>query len=131
MLPVFCALLLTPTQQSPPPPPQLVPTVHPALSSSASDLWLVPSESDRSTRSTAPFDPLAAGVKKFQGGDYQAALPLFATPSLTKTALSDYASYYKGLAQLRLGQVADARRALQGVLDRKSPGLGGVAAGRG
>ena len=131
MLPVFCALLLTPApaQQPPTPPPQLLPTVHPALSSSPSDLWLVPSESDRSTRTTAPFDPLTTGVKKFQGGDYQAAVPLFATPSLTKTALADYATYYKGLAQLRLGQVADARKTLDAVIDRKAPGYVSVAAG--
>lgn len=129
MLPVFCALLLTPAQQSPPPPPQLLPTVHPALSSSPSDLWLVPAESDRSTRSKAPFDPLTTGVKKFQAGDYQASLPLFATPSLTKTALADYATYYKGLAQLRLGQVADARKTFDAVIDRKAPGYVSVAAG--
>jgi peptidoglycan lytic transglycosylase len=127
--PLVCALLLTPAQQSPPATPQLVPTVHPALSTSPSDLWLVPSESDRSARSTAPFAPLTDGLKKFQDGNYQAALPLFSTPSLTKTALADYATYYKGLAQLRLGQVADARRTLDAVIDRKAPGYVSVAAG--
>src|SRR5262245_64881473 len=107
LLPVVCALLLTPPQQSSPAPPQLVPTVHPTLSSSASDLWLVPPETDRSARSTAPFEPLTTGVKKFQDGNYQLALPQFATPSLAKTALADYATYYKGLTQLRLGQVTE------------------------
>lgn len=126
---MVCALLLTPAQQSPPPAPQLVPTVHPALSSSPSDLWLVPSASDRSSRSTAPFDPLTAGVKKFQDGNYQAALLQFATPSLAKTALADYATYYKGLTQLRLGQVAEARKTLDAVIDRKAPGYVSIAAG--
>jgi peptidoglycan lytic transglycosylase len=129
LLPMVCALLLTPAQQSPPAAPQLVPTVHPALSSSPSDLWLVPSESDRSARATAPFEPLTTGVKKFQEGNYQAALPQFTTPSLAKTALADYATYYKGLAQLRLGQVAEARRTLDAVIDRKAPGYVSVAAG--
>jgi len=126
---MVCALLLTPPQQSPPVPPQLVPTAHPTLSSSPSDLWLVPPESDRSARSTAPFEPLTAGVKKFQDGNYQAALPQFATPSLAKTALSDYATYYRGLTQLRLGQVAEARRTFETVIDRKAPGYVSVAAG--
>jgi peptidoglycan lytic transglycosylase len=129
IMPVVCALLLTPAQQSPPASPQLVPTVHPALSASASDLWLVPSENDRSARSRVPFDPLTGGVKKFQEGSYQAALPLFSTPSLEKTSLADYATYYKGLTQLRLGQVADARRTLDTVIERKVPGYVSVAAG--
>src|SRR6185503_3280220 len=126
---MVCALLLTPAQQSPPPAPQLVPTAHPALSSSPSDLWLVPSETDRSARATAPFEPLTTGVKKFQDGNYQAALPQFGTPSLAKTALADYATYYKGLTQLRLGQVAEARRTLEAVIDRKAPGYVSAAAG--
>ena len=129
LLPLVCALLLAPPSQTPPATPQLVPTAHPALPSSLSDLWLVPPEGERSTRSTAPFDPLTDGLKKFQDSNYQAALPLFSTPSLAKTALADYATYYKGLAQLRLGQVADARRTLDTVIDRKAPGYVSVAAG--
>ena len=76
-----------------------------------------------------PFDPLTDGLKKFQDSNYQAALPLFSTPSLAKTSLADYAAYYKGLAQLRLGQVADARRTFDAVIDRKVPGYVSVAAG--
>ena len=125
----MCALLLAPPSQAPPAPPQLAPTAHPALPSSLSDLWLVPPEGERSTRSTAPFDPLTDGLKKFQDSNYQAALPLFSTPSLAKTSLADYAAYYKGLAQLRLGQVADARRTFDAVIDRKAPGYVSVAAG--
>ena len=128
-LPVLCAALLTAQQQAIPPAPQLTPTVHPAVPANLSDLWLVPSETDRSTRAVAPFAALTDGLKKFQEGNYQAALTLFSTPSLAKTALADYAAYYKGLAQLRLGQVADARRTLDQVLDRKAPGYISVAAG--
>jgi peptidoglycan lytic transglycosylase len=128
-LPVLCAVLLTPQQPSIPAAPQLSPTVHPAIPTNLSDLWLVPSEADRSARVVAQFEPLTTGVKRFQEGNYQAALPFFSTPALAKTALADYAAYYKGLTQLRLGQVADARRTLQEVIERKSPGYVSIAAG--
>ena len=68
-------------------------------------------------------------MKRFQDGNYQAALTLSRQPALAKTALADYAAYYKGLAQLRLGQVAEARRTLDAVIDRKAPGYVSVAAG--
>jgi soluble lytic murein transglycosylase len=108
---------------------QLGPTVHPALPSNPSDLWLVPSERDRASRSTATFEPLATGVKRFQDGDYAGALLLVSRPSLANTALTDYASYYAGLAQLRLGRSADARRTFDAIIDRKPPGYVSIAAG--
>jgi soluble lytic murein transglycosylase len=128
----LCAAVLLP-QEPPQQPivgtPQLVPTVHPALPTNPSDLWLVPSETDRTPRAVAAFEPLTAGVKRFQEGNYQAALTLLNNPGLAKTALADYAAYYKGLAQLRLGQVAEARRSFDAVIDRKAPGYISIAAG--
>lgn len=118
-----------PLGQSTRPPAELTPTVHPVLPTSPSELWLVPSEHDRAARSTATFAPLATGVKRFQEGNFAAALALFSDASLTRTALADYAAYYRGLAQLRLGQTADARRTLEAVVDRRSPGYVSVAAG--
>jgi soluble lytic murein transglycosylase len=117
-----CALLFVPTPQSAPAAPQLGPTIHAALPSNPSELWLVPSDRDRAARSTSTFEALSTGVKRFQEENYQAALGLLTDRSLASTALADYASYYKGLAQLRLGQVAEARRTLDGVIDRKAPG---------
>ena len=128
-LPVLCAVLLTPQQQPIPTAPQLSPTVHPAIPGTLSDLWLVPSDADRGARAVAQFAPLTTGIKQFQEGNYQAALPFFSNPALAKTALADYAAYYKGLAQLRLGQVADARKTLDEVIDRKAPGYVSIAAG--
>jgi soluble lytic murein transglycosylase len=123
------ALLAVPLGQSTPRPAELAPTVHPALPADASELWLVPSEKDRAARSTAVFASLAAGVKQLQEEHYAAALALFSQPSLAKTALGDYAAYYKGIAQLRLGQLAEARRTLDVVFERKSPGYVSFAAG--
>ncbi len=126
---MLCAALLTPQQPAIPAAPQLSPTVHPAIPTNLSDLWLVPPETDRSSRVVAQFEALTTGVKRFQEGNYQAALTFFSNPSLAKTALADYAAYYKGLTQLRLGQVADARRTLDDVIERKSPGYVSIAAG--
>jgi soluble lytic murein transglycosylase len=128
-LPVLCAALLMPQQQPIPAAPELAPTVHPAIPSTLSDLWLVPAATDRSARSVAPFEPLTTGVKRFQEGNYQAALTFVSSPALAKTALADYAAYYKGLAQLRLGQVSDARRTLDQVIERNAPGYVSIAAG--
>jgi soluble lytic murein transglycosylase len=128
-LPVLCAALLTPQQQAIPAAPQLSPTAHPAIPTNLSDLWLVPPDSERSARAVAQFEPLTTGVKRFQEGNYQAALTFFSNPGLAKTALADYAAYYKGLTQLRLGQVGDARKTLDEVIDRKAPGYVSVAAG--
>lgn len=124
-----CALLFVPAPQSVPAAPQLGPTVHPVLPSSPSELWLVPSEKDRAARSTSTFETLSTGLKRFQEGNYPAALGLFTNRSLAGTALAEYASYYTGLTQLRLGQTAEARRTLDGVIDRKAPGYVTFAAG--
>ena len=129
---LICAAVLTPQDQPQPPaapPAQLVPTVHPAIPTNPSDLWLVPSETDRAPRALAGFEPLTTGVKRFQDGNYAAALTFLTNPALAKTGLADYAAYYKGLAQLRLGQVAEARRTFDAVIDRKAPGYVSIAAG--
>src|SRR5690349_18890795 len=128
MLPILCASVFA-QEPAIPAAPQLAPTVHPAVPSQLSDLWLVPSETDRSALALAAFEPLTTGVKRFQEGNYQAALASFSNPTLAKTGLADYAAYYKGLTQLRLGQVAEARRTLDAVIDRKAPGYVSVAAG--
>jgi soluble lytic murein transglycosylase len=118
-----------PSGAAPPAAGQLGPTLHPALPSNPSDLWLVPSEHDRASRSAAGFEPLTTGVKRFQDGDYAGALLLVSRPSLANTALADYAAYYTGLAQSRLDRSADARRTFDAIIDRKAPGYVTIAAG--
>jgi soluble lytic murein transglycosylase len=123
------ALLAAPLGQSAQRPAELAPTSHPTLPAEASELWLVPSETDRAARSTAAFASLVAGVKRLQEENYTAAVALFSQPSLAKTALGDYAAYYKGIAQLRLGLLVEARRTLDPVFERRSPGYVAFAAG--
>jgi soluble lytic murein transglycosylase len=134
---VVAAPVAAQSAQEPAPPapavptvPQLGPTIHPALPSNASDLWLVPSANDRTSRSAAQLEPIAAGVKRFHDGDYSAALLMLSRPALASTALGDYASYYAGLAELRMGRSADARKTFDGIIDRKAPGYVTVAAGQ-
>ena len=110
---------------------QLAPTLHQALPSNESGLWLVPSAHDRAARTIAMYEPLAAGVKRYQDGDYAGALALLTRPSLAATALADYAGYYAGLSQLQRGQAEDARRTFAAVLDRKPQGYVAIAAALG
>ncbi|MEO8522360.1 MAG: transglycosylase SLT domain-containing protein [Acidobacteriota bacterium] len=111
--------------------PQLVPTLHPALPSNPSDLWLVPSDQDRAARTLALYEPLVLGVARFQAGDYAAAIPLLSRPGLAASALGDYAAYYIALSQLRQGRAADARRSFEALLDRKPSGYVAIAAAMG
>lgn len=123
---VFCAVLV-PSQQATPP-AQLAPTEHPALPNRESDLWLVPSESDRAAKTTALYQPLADAAARYRAGDYAGALSLASRPALATTPLADYAKYYVGLSQLRLGQAADARRTLESIATEKPEGYIGVGA---
>jgi soluble lytic murein transglycosylase len=109
-------------------PVELVPTVHPALPSNASDFWLVPSENDRAARTLATYEPLVTGVARFQAGNYPAAIALLERTALATTTLADYAAYYVGLSLLRQGQPADARRTFEKILDRKPNGNVAIAA---
>lgn len=112
-------------------PPALGPTVHAALPSNPSDLWLVPSATDRVARPLAAYEPLVQGVARFQAGDYTRAVALFTRPGLASSPLVDYALYYIGLSQLRQGQSSDARRTFEGLLEKKPAGYVGIAAAMG
>jgi soluble lytic murein transglycosylase len=131
LLATLSVLLLAATSSSAQDAAGLVPTLHPALPSNPSDLWLVPSESDRATRTLATYEPLVLGVARFQAGDYPAALSLLNRPALATSPLADYATYYIGLSQLRQVQLADARRTFESILARKPSGHVAIAAAMG
>src|SRR4051812_50028243 len=113
------ALLLGGARTSAQDPVELVPTVHPALPTNASDFWLVPSENDRAARTLATYEPLVTGVARFQAGSYPAAIALLDRPALATTTLANYAAYYIGLAQLRQGQPPGAPRTLEKIVGKK------------
>ena len=107
---------------------QITPTAHAALPDNASDLWLVPSESDRATRSVTQYEPLAEAARRLEAGEYEAAAQLASRPTLRPTPLAGYASYYLGLAQLRQLQTDAARETLKALLETRPSGALGVAA---
>ncbi len=106
---------------------QLAPTAHPPLSATVGDMWLVPAETAATTRSAALYQPLTDAVAEIGAGNYERALALLNRPSLGGSALADYASYYKGIAQLRLSRAADARATFEGLGGRELSGYLAVA----
>lgn len=107
---------------------KLTPTAHAALPDNASDLWLVPAESDRSTRGAAQYEPLAQAITRYRAGDFAAAARLAASPSLAATPLAGYAVYYTGLSYLRQEQTGQARRTFARLIEMKPSGQLAAAA---
>src|SRR2546427_274859 len=99
----------TPQAQQPPAPEavvSLVPTNHPRLPADLSKLWLAPAKGHARTAAMKQF---ADAVKFEVDANYAKALPIFSQPSQQQGPLGHYATFYAGLAQLRLGQAAEAR----------------------
>ncbi len=115
------------TVRDPIAPGQLAPTAHAPVSERASDLWLVPSGGDPEAKTIALYKPLVEGVRQYQQGNYEAALPLVSNPSLASTPLAPYARYYQGLSQLRSSRVSDARATLDALAGSKPEGHLSVA----
>jgi soluble lytic murein transglycosylase len=99
----------------------LGPTVHAPLPRNESDLWLVPAASDRSARTTATTQGLAAAVRLYQDDEYERALAALLKID-RDSPVADYVEYYKGLSYLRLKRLPEARRTLDGLADRKLQG---------
>jgi peptidoglycan lytic transglycosylase len=97
----------------------LQPTNHPQLPGDLSKLWMAPSHPAGSARS-APVAQFADAVKLEVESNFARALPILSQPSVQQGTLGDYAIYYEGLAELRLGRAADARRTFQS-LETKQP----------
>ena len=91
-------------------------------------MWLVPSETTETTRAAARYQALSDAANEMAAGNYDSALTLASRPALASSALADYASYYKGLAQLRLSRAADARDTFDALAERKPAGYLTVAA---
>ncbi len=91
----------------------LKPTNHPRVAADPLQLWMAP-------KSRVGSKEFAAAVKLEVDGDFAKALPIFSRPAMQQGTLGDYAIYYQGLAELRLGRAADARRTFQ-MLQAKTP----------
>jgi soluble lytic murein transglycosylase len=122
---VIAALLATVAAQVAPraqqkPPTALKPTNHVRLPLDPDSYWLAPSPDDRRAAKTASMTQFADGVKLEIDANFAKALPIFSQKSLQQGALGDYALYYQGLAELRQGRSADAKRTFES-LAAKSP----------
>jgi soluble lytic murein transglycosylase len=95
--------------------PVLKPTVHPRLPADSSQLWLAPDDTASRLARTAPLVEFNAAVKLEVDNNFAKALPTLTQPAVQQSALGDYTVYYQGLAELRLGRAADARRTFQGL----------------
>ncbi|OFW33064.1 MAG: hypothetical protein A3G76_12485 [Acidobacteria bacterium RIFCSPLOWO2_12_FULL_65_11] len=89
----------------------LAPTNHPSISADLSQLWMAP---DGARRAPAPAQmELVSAIRLVSAGNFTKALPVLSQASLREGPLGGYAEYYKGLAELRLGRLSDARRTFQ------------------
>src|SRR5438132_12312148 len=75
----------------------------------------------RVTRPAGDTDFVMA-VKLEVDGNFAKALPFFEQPSLRRGSLGEYAEYYAGLAQLRVGRAEEARRTFQALASKDPVG---------
>jgi soluble lytic murein transglycosylase len=130
LIPLTAAVLLL-ASQSPQTNEPLAPTAHPPLSANLQDLWLVPSAAEQKADRRPAYAALANAVEAFGAGDFARAATLAGTPALASSHLADYAAYYKGLAQLKLSQAAEARSTMAALRQRKPAGYLSLAAALG
>jgi soluble lytic murein transglycosylase len=99
----------------------LAPTAHAALPHEASQFWLAPDPGAPPLRQPS-VSALSAAVKLEADGAYSKALELVSQPAARLGPLALYATYYAGVAQLRLARAAQARSTFQGVQAQKPVG---------
>src|SRR5438034_2058438 len=98
----------------------LKPTNHPRLPVETSQLWLAPDAALIARVGAGAMNEFTTAVKLEVDGNFAKALPMLEQAPMQQSTLAHYAEYYEGLAQLRLGRPADARRTFQ-TLAAKSP----------
>src|SRR5262245_5542561 len=103
--------------------PVLKPTNHPALPANPSQYWLAPTAAEARAAKSAAMAQFAAGVKLEVESNFARALTLFADRSHQQGTLAEYAKYYEGLAQLRVGRAAEARQTFQALQARAPTGF--------
>ena len=91
---------------------QLLPTAHAPLPSDPSQYWFVPQRSAGRSTAERPIDAatrrLAQGAQLIADGDFSAALSVISAPDIGDRNLVNYATYYRGVAQIGLGRHDEA-----------------------
>jgi soluble lytic murein transglycosylase len=105
---------------------QLVPTPHPPLPSEPSLYWFVPQRSAAratSSRADSGTRRLAQGAQYVADGDFSTALQLISAPDIGDPNLVNYATYYRGVAQIGLGRYDEALATLSLLSTRPLDGV--------
>ncbi len=89
--------------------PALKPTNHPRLPPDPTQYWLAPTSADGRVARSATMKDFAAAVKLEVDSNFAKALPIVSQPAQQQGPLGDYAIYYQGLAELKVGRPADAK----------------------
>src|SRR5690606_7135085 len=97
--------------------PMLAPTNHPRLPLDASHLWFAP----QAIRPQAAAG-LTSAMKLLDNGNDAQALAALSQASVQQGVLGNYAIYYAGRAQQRLGKLADAIRTFRVLQQRDLAG---------
>jgi soluble lytic murein transglycosylase len=98
----------------------LSPTSHPPFPHELSLAWLAPDRGASPARATSA--PLSIGVKLVAQGQYSKALTAVLEPITQRGLLADYATYYAGMAQLRLQRPNEALKTFKALRQRKLAG---------
>ena len=99
----------------------LRPTDHPRVPRDVSQLWMAP---ENGRVRTAAQANLATAIGFEADGSHAKALTLLSHPATAqKGPLGSYVDYYKGLAQMHLGQTAEARTTFQALQSRELSGF--------
>ena len=81
---------------------------------------MAPSESDRrAASSNASLVHFQAALRLYADAKYDTALARFSSAATEQSPLRDYASYYAGVSELRLGRFEAARRRFKVLKDRE------------
>jgi soluble lytic murein transglycosylase len=90
----------------------LTATAHPPLPRDPFRLWLAPHQG---SHESPRVSSLSAGARLYTEAKYTQALPLL-KPRPSDSPLAHYADYYRGLTQLRLSQLDEARRTFEALV---------------
>jgi len=102
----------------------LRPTAHSRVPDDLGQLWLAP---EKGAARTAVMNDLAHAVRLEVDSNFAAALPILSRADVQEGTLGPYATYYRGLAELRLGRPSEAKRTFEAL--RKSDPVGYLAEG--
>lgn len=102
---------------------ELKATVHPRLPAKISEYWLAPTAADFRAAKTPTLARLQEAIKLEIESNYAKALPVLAQPALRQGPLADYAAYYQGLAELRLGRHAEAKHSFETLVAKPPAGF--------